>query len=130
MSYEIKPLPYIPCAYSGCPTGAIVKVRARTGWAQLCEYHYGQDNLEESKAYCRKHGLDTTEKKIAHIHALLRAPKMPSKDWARKIMENPHASELQREFARPVYDQMVKAGEWRERQPGEDDEPIAQEEFA
>lgn len=66
------------------------------------------------------------EKCIAEMKAMLAKPKRPSKDWARKIMENPHSTELQREFARPVYEQMVKAGEWRERQPGEDfEEDIA-----
>jgi hypothetical protein len=52
---------------------------------------------------------------IAQMRALIAKPKRPSKDWARKIMENPKANELQREFAKGVYVA-------REREPGDDDD--------
>ncbi len=52
---------------------------------------------------------------IAEMRALLAKPKRPSKEWARKIMENADSRPLAREFAAPIYAKM------RERQPGEDD---------
>jgi hypothetical protein len=52
---------------------------------------------------------------IAQMRALLAKPKRPSKEWARKIMENPNSNELQREFAKGVYVA-------REREPGDDDD--------
>ena len=40
---------------------------------------------------------------IAEMRAMLRNPRPPSKNWARKILENPHSTEFQRRFAAPVY---------------------------
>ncbi len=56
---------------------------------------------------------------IAQMRAMCASTKRPSKDWARKIMENPNATEAQREFANRVYKPP-------EREPGSDDEPIAE----
>lgn len=53
---------------------------------------------------------------IKSMRAMLRNPKRPNKEWARKIMENPNSTHLQRDFAAPVYATM------QTRQPGEDDE--------
>ena len=52
---------------------------------------------------------------IAQMRAMVATTKVPSKDWARKIMENPNATELQREFAKGVYKPT-------DREPGCDDE--------
>lgn len=56
------------------------------------------------------------EQCIAQMWAMLKEPKRPSKEWARKIMEDPNSSENQRSFAAPVYEKI------RQRVPGEDDE--------
>ena len=53
---------------------------------------------------------------IREMRALLAKPKKPSKEWARKIMENPNSTEMQRNFAAPVYATM------EQREPGQDDE--------
>ena len=102
--------PIIDCAFHGCMTPAVVRMRKPTGWANMCEYHYANDNLQESRDYCAKHGLDTTEKKIAHIKVLLATPKDP-RAWAR----NPK-SEAARRLAESV------VGKQPERIPGEDDD--------
>lgn len=57
---------------------------------------------------------------IRHIHAMLAKPKRPSKEWARKIMENPRSTHLQREFAAPVYRTMGES----DQEPA--DEPMPQ----
>lgn len=111
LTYETKPLPYIQCAYQGCPNGATVRVRKPTGWAQMCEGHYANDNLRESKDYCLKNALISTEEKIAHCRALFRKPRDP-----RAWMKNPKS-----EIARQYRDEVLR--HVAERVPGEDDEP-------
>ena len=66
------------------------------------------------------------EQCIREIRALLAKPKRPSKEWARKIMENPNSTEFQRNFAKPVYEDLLHSEGKRERVPGEDDEPLAE----
>ena len=110
MTYEITPLPYIQCAYQGCPQGARVRVKKPTGWAQLCEHHYAQDNVKESIEYCEKHGLDTTEKGIAHCKALFKKPRDP-----RAWMKRPKS-----EIARRYADEVLR--HQPEREPGSDDD--------
>lgn len=56
---------------------------------------------------------------IAGMRELLKKPKVPSKDWARKIMENPNSTWEQRSFAAPVYATL------EQREPGQDDEERA-----
>lgn len=53
---------------------------------------------------------------IRRMKEMLAKPKVPSKEWARKIMENPDATWMQKQFAAPVYATM------QHREPGEDDE--------
>lgn len=101
---------HIDCAYHGCSTSATVRIRKKTGWANLCVFHYSTDNLQESIDYCKKHGLDTTENKIAHIKALLATPKDP-----RAWMRNPKS-----EYARQLAESIM--GPKPDRIPGEDDD--------
>lgn len=109
----------IDCAHANCMSPAICKVKRKEGWANLCDFHYANDNLDESREYCAKHGLNTVEKKIAHIKAMLNKPK----DY-RAWMVKPK-SRLAREFA----DKFLNRSPVRERVPGEDDEPIVEEEI-
>ena len=53
---------------------------------------------------------------IRAMLALVARPKPPSKEWARKIMENPESTFFQRQIAKPVYATMQR------REPGQDDE--------
>lgn len=57
---------------------------------------------------------------MARIRELLSAkPSAPSKDWARKLLDDPHATYLQKRMASEAL--LPRIGQ-RERQPGEDDE--------
>jgi hypothetical protein len=100
----------IDCAHANCMSSAICRVKRKHGWANLCEFHYTNDNLDESREYCKKNGLNTIEKKIAHIQTMLKK----QKDF-RAWMIAPK-SEIAREYADKVL------GRVSEREPGQDDE--------
>lgn len=84
----------------------------------------------ESRAAADKRAFDQTPEAhkatpygsqvIRDMRAMLASTKIPNKEWARKIMENPNSTELQREFAKPVYATLPQ------REPGEDDEPLSE----
>ena len=104
----------IDCAHQGCMSHAICKVKRKQGWANLCDFHYANDNADSSYDYCAKHGLTTTEKKIAHTKAMLTAQK-DYRGWM-----NAPKSALAQEFADKILGRVFV----RERVPGEDDEPM------
>ncbi len=104
----------IDCAYASCMSHAICKVKRKKGWANLCHFHYANDNADSSYDYCAKHGLTTTEAKIAHTKAMLTM----QKDY-RGWMQHPK-SDLAQEFADRILGRVFV----RERVPGEDDEPM------
>ena len=80
----------------------------------MCDFHYANDNADFSYDYCAKHGLTTTEAKIAHTKAMLTM----QKDY-RGWMQHPK-SDLAQEFADRILGRVFV----RERVPGEDDEPM------
>ena len=53
---------------------------------------------------------------IRRMKAMVANPKKPNKEWARKIMENPNSTWVQRSIAGPVYATMQR------REPGQDEE--------
>jgi hypothetical protein len=109
----------IDCAHANCMSHAICKVKRKQGWANLCDFHYTNHDAHESQAYCEKNGLSTIEKKMAHIRSMLNKPK----DY-RAWMAKPK-SRIAQEFA----DKFLGRSPVRERVPGEDDEPIVEEEI-
>ena len=104
----------IDCAYASCMSPARCRVKRKQGWANLCDFHYANDNADSSYAYCVQHGLTTIEKKIAHTKSMLTA----QKDY-RGWMKAPK-SDLAQEFADKILGRVFV----RERVPGEDDEPM------
>lgn len=104
----------IDCAYASCMSPARCRVKRKQGWANLCDFHYANDNADSSYAYCVQHGLTTIEKKIAHTKAMLTA----QKDY-RGWMKAPKTA-LAQEFADKILGRVFV----RERVPGEDDEPM------
>ena len=104
----------IDCAYASCMSPARCRVKRKQGWANLCDFHYANDNADSSYDYCAKHGLTTIEKKIAHTKTMLTA----QKDY-RGWMKAPK-SDLAQEFADKILGRVFV----RERVPGEDDEPM------
>ena len=104
----------IDCAYASCMSPARCRVKRKQGWANLCDFHYANDNADSSYNYCARHGLTTIEKKIAHTKAMLTA----QKDY-RGWMKAPK-SDLAQEFADKILGRVFV----RERVPGEDDEPM------
>lgn len=63
--------PFIACAFQNCAEAAMCSVQTPTGWANLCKTHYVNPYQAKADKYCAEHGLDTTEKKIAHCRKLL-----------------------------------------------------------
>lgn len=108
-----NPRTLIDCAYDRCDSHAVCRVRKPTGWANLCDFHYSNDNVRESIFYCQKHGLDTTEKRIAHCRALFKAPR-DSRAWLKNAKS---------EIAKRYRDEVLKVAPV-EREPGQDDEEI------
>ena len=104
----------IDCAHQGCMSHAICKVKRKQGWANLCDFHYANDNADCSYDYCVRHGLTTIEKKIAHTKAML----IKQKDY-RAWMQHPKSA-LSKEFADKILGRVFV----RDRVPGEDDEPM------
>lgn len=104
----------IDCAYASCMSPARCRVKRKQGWANLCDFHYANDNADSSYNYCARHGLTTIEKKIAHTKSMLTA----QKDY-RGWMKAPK-SDLAQEFADKILGRVFV----RERVPGEDDEPM------
>jgi len=104
----------IDCAHASCMSPARCRVKRKQGWANLCDFHYANDNADSSYDYCAKHGLTTTEKKIAYTKAMLTM----QKDY-RGWMQHPK-SDLAQEFADRILGRVFV----RERIPGEDDEPM------
>ena len=104
----------IDCAHASCMSPARCRVKRKQGWANLCDFHYANDNADSSYDYCAKHGLTTTEKKIAHTKAMLTM----QKDY-RGWMKAPKTA-LAQEFADRILGRVFV----RERVPGEDDEPM------
>jgi len=110
MTHDTRPR--APCAHETCNVLSMVRVQTPTGWANLCLSHYASQNDEEARRYCRDHGLDTTEKKIAHCRSLWKKPRDP-----RAWMKNPKS-----DIARQWRDEILARENSRTRTPGEDDE--------
>jgi hypothetical protein len=101
--------PAIACAFIGCKTPAVVRLKKPTGWANMCEFHYSKDNVAEAERFCAERGLDTTAKKIAFCKALFNKPRDP-----RAWMHNPKS-----ETARLWRDEILNISPV-EREPGAD----------
>ena len=54
--------PPIECCFAGCPNSATLKVKTKTGWANVCLKHDLKIVQERADEYCRKLGLDTVER--------------------------------------------------------------------
>lgn len=51
--------PRTDCGYDGCNTEAFCKVKAKTGWLNVCDRHYRQYHHDKAEAHCANLGLDT-----------------------------------------------------------------------
>ena len=52
------------CAHSGCQTPSLVRMKLKTGMANLCEFHYVEEHRNRSAKWCADNGLHTTQQKI------------------------------------------------------------------
>lgn len=60
-------LPFIQCAHMACYDAAKVRIKTKTGWANMCNRHYSTHFLDSAEKYCYALGLDTTEQKRAWV---------------------------------------------------------------
>jgi hypothetical protein len=65
---------WIPCAFAGCGTSATLKVKTKTGWANVCLDHDVTLVQKRANEVCKELGLDTVAKQRAW---LLKNGKMP-----------------------------------------------------
>lgn len=66
---------FCECAFAGCPERATLRVKGKTGWANVCVDHDLHIANLRSQAYCKSLFLDTAEKQRQW---LLNRGKMPS----------------------------------------------------
>jgi len=50
-----------PCAHDGCGLSAYVKVRTKTGWANLCDRHYSDHFQIKARETCSRLGLKSAK---------------------------------------------------------------------
>lgn len=55
----------VKCCYDVCFLGAKVKIKTKTGWANMCLRHYDEYHQQQSEDYCAALGLNTTEQRRA-----------------------------------------------------------------
>jgi hypothetical protein len=51
----------VQCAHGGCPTDATIRLKLRTGWADLCRHHYEFHIQQEADEFNRAHEFTTRE---------------------------------------------------------------------
>src|SRR3990167_4527873 len=56
----------IECAYSPCTASALVRVKTKTGWANLCYDHNIRQHTELAEKRCIELGLYTAEQKMEY----------------------------------------------------------------
>lgn len=61
------PAPHIECAFAGCPRSAKIRVKTKTGWANVCLEHDVAIVKKRADAYCKSLGLETVEQKRAWL---------------------------------------------------------------
>ena len=54
---EYNPAPQ--CAYDGCGFSSYVRIKTKTGWANLCPLHYDQHFKRQADETCKRLGLKT-----------------------------------------------------------------------
>ena len=54
----------VPCAYSACPSRAILRERLQTGWANLCEKHWVEEATKMANERNNVRGLLTVKQRI------------------------------------------------------------------
>lgn len=61
----------VPCAHSHCPNFAVLSVKQKTGWANLCRNHYELLISAEAREFCQTRGLTTRQKQLEFIRERL-----------------------------------------------------------
>jgi len=56
---------HVDCAHAGCGSGATVRIKTATGWANLCPWHYDRHFLARAEATCARLRLSTPGEKRA-----------------------------------------------------------------
>lgn len=55
--YERPVEPRVQCSFAMCQTGATMRLRTKTGWANVCNRHAEELNLRETHDWLRETGL-------------------------------------------------------------------------
>ncbi len=105
----------VDCAYAGCRYNATVRILTNTGWANMCKHHHELWHLAQAKTYSAGLGLKTI--KELRFFCLNHVEKV-----GKGKMHGAFKAAFERH--KPVRMQI------RERVPGEDDEPIIEEQTA
>lgn len=75
-SYERDPLPQVQCCFAMCQTRATMRIRTKTGWANVCPEHDIELHNREAKDWLRENGLERqpgesmrewTSRALAHV---------------------------------------------------------------
>jgi hypothetical protein len=67
----------VPCAYSTCPSRAILRERVKTGWANLCERHWVEEAMKKAEERNNARGLHTKQQRMDSCRKLLGVLRIP-----------------------------------------------------
>lgn len=118
-SHDREPDPFIPCAFDNCPERAMVRTKTPTGIANLCFVHSDQLHLDGVNQRLAARDLQPHDGESRRDwHERLMAD-IRSKRFGRKI--DPHTADQLAPWSAMLGRQPAIP---RQREPGDDDEPI------
>lgn len=112
----------IPCAHSACAAPAILSLKLRTGWADLCRGHHLFHVQQEADEFCARNELVTRAQQAAFYRSYLRRGRIePAEHW-RAVLELVKPPRFAAEAALAYFE---KRGGAPQREPGQDEEERA-----
>lgn len=90
-----NPDPIIDCAHMGCSIPAKVKIKTKTGYANLCLAHYDKHFADEAQANLDKYGLAlmADETRAEHVLRMRQFVKTGFKSIGKSMYATPRQSE-------------------------------------
>jgi hypothetical protein len=105
-------LPAVQCCFAMCPAPAIMRVRTKTGWANVCEKHEIEIRNREVRQWLRSVGLE-------------REPGESMKAWMARTIAWLKANAEKQKRVRGFKSAGSLLVVPRQREPGDDDEEVA-----
>ena len=122
---EAPQRPHVPCAFEGCPRDAVMRVRVgpripgkeRRNWSNVCSLHDVELVQKEADDWMRAVGLG-------------RQPDESTRAWRLRTLEWLKQNGEKQQHVRGFRSAAALLGSQRQREPGDDDEQLSQENAA